>query len=87
MNTILHIAHNAASANHKSGIASEPSNVRLLLNVDDSELHLLDDVTQKLHVVHFNQFAEEIISSQKKVSDAVRMYEDRIYKRVPLDIA
>lgn len=87
MNTNLHIAHNATAQSKANAISNEPSNIRLLVNVDNTELHLLNGVSGQLHVVHSASFAEGIIASQKKIVDAVRMYEDRIYKRVPLDIA
>ncbi len=97
MNTIMTIAHNAnkiaalgqASENET---ANEPK-VRLIYEIDSTELHLLNGVQARLDVIHPSHsndvymHAEEIITAQKKIADAVRVYEDRIYKRIPEDIA
>lgn len=72
--------------------ANEPK-VRMIYDLDNTELHLLDGIQQKMEVIHpdhhatIYMHAEEIISAQRKIEDAVRAYEDRIYKRPPLDIA
>ena len=90
MNTIMHIAHNGTE-DRKSITGEDSAGIRLLFNVDNTELHLINGVTRRLQVVHSamdNQSAlEELVAAQKKVSAAIRVYEDRIYKRVPLDIA
>ncbi len=97
MNTIMTIAHNANNIaalgqTREVETAHEPK-VRLMYDIDNTELHLLEGVQQKLEVVHpvhtdniFNH-AEEIIAAQRRVEDACRFYEDRINKRPPLDIA
>jgi hypothetical protein len=97
MNTIMTIAHNAnkiAAMGQASGeeTANEPK-VRLIYDVDNTEIHLLDGVRTNLEVVHpshstdVHMHAEEIIAAQKKIAEAVRKYEDKIYKRPPQDIA
>lgn len=97
MNTIMTIAYNAnriaaLGRTSEDETANEPK-IRMMYNLDNTELHLLEGVQQKMEVVHPAHHttiylnAEEIISAQKKIEDAVRMYEDRIYKRPPLDIA
>lgn len=97
MNTIMTIAYNAnqiAALGQRSEdeTANEPK-IRMIYDIDDTELHLLNGIQSKMEVVHpehpaaVYMHAEEIISAQRKIEDAVRAYEDRIYKRPPLDIA
>ena len=89
MNTIMHIAHQVPAAIQQNTL-SQQAEIRLLINVDDTELHLFNGVSRKLHVVHSsaginNTYinAEEILRAQRAVSEAVRLYENRIYKRPP----
>lgn len=97
MNTIMTIAYNAnktaeAGPVSEDETAFEPK-VRLMYEINNTELNLLDDLQEKLEVVHpayesvIQTHPEEILAAQKKIEAAVRAYEDRIYKRPPLDIA
>lgn len=97
MNTIMTIAHNAneiaAQGQARVEETANESNVRLMYDVDDTHYGLPDEQPGKLEVIHpdhsgiVHLYAENIVSAQQKVADAVRVYEDRIYKRPPLDIA
>jgi hypothetical protein len=97
MNTIMTIAYNAnqiaALGQAREEESAHEPKVRLIYDIDNTELHLLDGVQQRLEVVHpehkenIYNHAEQIIAAQKRVEDAVRLYEDRIYKRPPMDIA
>lgn len=97
MNTIMNIAYNAnkiaALGQAREDEPAHEPKVRLIYDIDDTQLHLFDGVQQPLEVVHpvrtehAYSHAEDILAAQRKIEDAVRMYEDRINKRPPLDIA
>lgn len=97
MNTIMTIAHSANEIAGQGQASAEETaneaNVRLMYEVDNTNYGLPDEQPGKLEVVHpdhtgiVHLYAEDIVSAQQKVADAVRAYEDRIYKRPPLDIA
>lgn len=86
MNTIMHIAHRFPAV-FQLTTNTQPE-IKLLLNVDDTEIHLFNGVSRKLQVVHPTSGtkyinAEDFLRSQREVSEAVRLYENRIYKRPP----
>ena len=97
MNTIMTIAHNAndiaaPGQARAEETATEPK-VRLMYEFDETNYGLPEEQPGKLEIIHpdnggiVHLYAEDIVSAQQKVADAVKMYEDRIYKRPPLDIA
>jgi len=97
MNTIMTIAHNAnkiaALGQVSENEAANEPKVRLIYDTDNTELHPLSGIQTKLEVIHSSDspdvymHAEEIISAQKKLAAAVRLYEVRILKLLPPDIA
>lgn len=96
MKTIMTIAHNANDIAalgqvSENETANEPK-VRLIYEIDSTELHLLNIPHANLEVIHHAQptdvylHPQALLTAQQRIAAAVRLYEDRIYKRIPEDM-